>query len=361
MISMAEALRRTPLYPLHQGARFTPFGEWEMPLQYSSILQEHQAVRQRVGMFDISHMGKFLLRGPEAIAALQERVPTNLNRLQPGQAKYTVLLNEAGGIVDDVILYIGDGQVRCIVNAATTAKDWAWFQTYLPASIEFIDESATQVLIALQGPAATATLAPLCDRPLDDLKAYRHAQVNLLEQPAWMARTGYTGEDGWEILVAPELGQQLWQTLLAAGVTPCGLGARDTLRLEAAMLLYGQDMDEQTTPLEAGLDWLIDWQKPDFVGRAALLAQKQQGIERQLVGLELVGKGIARHGYPIYAGAQAVGEVTSGTLSPTLGKAIAIGYVFPEFAHIGRELAVQVRDRQVPAVVVPRPFYRRPR
>ncbi|HIK35510.1 MULTISPECIES: glycine cleavage system aminomethyltransferase GcvT [unclassified Thermosynechococcus] len=358
---MAEALRRTPLYPLHQGARFTPFGEWEMPLQYSSILQEHQAVRQRVGMFDISHMGKFLLRGSEAIAALQERVPTNLSRLQPGQAKYTVLLNEAGGIVDDVILYVDDGQIRCIVNAATTAKDWAWFQTYLPTRIELIDESATQVLIALQGPAATATLAPLCDRPLDDIKAYRHAQVNLLGQPAWIARTGYTGEEGWEILVTPELGQQLWQTLLAAGVTPCGLGARDTLRLEAAMLLYGQDMDEQTTPLEAGLDWLVDWQKPNFVGRAALWAQKQQGIGRQLVGLELVGKGIARHGYRIYAGAQAVGEVTSGTLSPTLGKAIALGYVFPEFAHIGRELEVQVRDRQVPAVVVPRPFYRRPR
>lgn len=358
---MAEALRRTPLYPLHQEARFTPFGEWEMPLQYSSILQEHQAVRQRVGMFDISHMGKFLLCGSEAIAALQERLPTNLSRLQPGQAKYTVLLNEAGGIVDDVILYIGDDQVRCIVNAATTAKDWAWFQTYLPSSVEFIDESAAQVLIALQGPAATATLTPLCDRPLDDITVYRHAQVNLLGQPAWIARTGYTGEDGWEILVTPELGQQLWQTLLASGVTPCGLGARDTLRLEAAMLLYGQDMDEQTTPLEAGLDWLIDWQKPDFVGRAALLAQKQQGIERQLVGLELLGKGIARHGYPIYAGAQVVGKVTSGTLSPTLGKAIALGYVFPEFAHMGRELAVQVRDRQVPAVVVPRPFYRRPR
>ncbi|MFN3678164.1 glycine cleavage system aminomethyltransferase GcvT [Thermosynechococcus sp.] len=356
---MAEALRRTPLYPLHQGARFTPFGEWEMPLQYSSILQEHQAVRQRVGMFDISHMGKFLLRGSAAIAALQERVPTNLSRLQPGQAKYTVLLNESGGIVDDVILYIGDDQVRCIGNAATTAKDWAWFQKYLPSSVEFIDESATQVLIALQGPAATATLTSLCDRPLGEIKAYRHAQVNLLGQPAWIARTGYTGEDGWEILLPPELGQQLWQTLLACGVTPCGLGARDTLRLEAAMLLYGQDMDEQTTPLEAGLDWLIDWQKPDFVGRAALLAQKQQGIERQLVGLELLGKGIARHGYPIYAGAQVVGEVTSGTLSPTLGKAIALGYVFPEFAHMGRELAVQVRDRQVAAVVIPRPFYRR--
>ncbi|MFN4066342.1 MAG: glycine cleavage system aminomethyltransferase GcvT [Thermosynechococcus sp.] len=358
---MAEALRRTPLYPLHQGARFTPFGEWEMPLQYSSILQEHQAVRQRVGMFDISHMGKFLLRGSAAIAALQERVPTNLSRLQPGQAKYTVLLNESGGIVDDVILYIGDDQVRCIGNAATTAKDWAWFQKYLPSGVEFIDESATQVLIALQGPAATATLTSLCDRPLGEIKAYRHAQVNLLGQPAWIARTGYTGEDGWEILLPPELGQQLWQTLLACGVTPCGLGARDTLRLEAAMLLYGQDMDEQTTPLEAGLDWLIDWQKPDFVGRAALLAQKQQGIARQLVGLELLGKGIARHGYPIYAGAQVVGEVTSGTLSPTLGKAIALGYVFPEFAHMGRELAVQVRDRQVAAVVIPRPFYRRSR
>ncbi|RMH65293.1 MAG: glycine cleavage system aminomethyltransferase GcvT, partial [Cyanobacteria bacterium J003] len=183
---MSESLRHTPLYPLHQEARFTTFGNWEMPLHYSSILQEHQAVRQQVGMFDISHMGKFVLRGDGVVAALQNLVPTNLSQVQPGQAKYTVLLNAAGGIVDDLILYIDEGQVRCIVNAATTSKDWDWFQTHLPAGIELIDESATQVLIALQGPAATVTLSPLCDRPLGAIKAYRHTQVNLLGQPAWI-------------------------------------------------------------------------------------------------------------------------------------------------------------------------------
>ncbi|WP_448513787.1 glycine cleavage system aminomethyltransferase GcvT [Parathermosynechococcus lividus] len=360
---MTDTLRRTPLFSQHQAlnARFTPFGEWEMPLQYSSILQEHHAVRQRVGMFDISHMGKFLLHGAGVHAALQTLVPTDLSRLRAGQAKYTVLLNEAGGIVDDVILYIEEAAVRCIVNAATATKDMAWLRRYLPPECEIVDESATKVLLAVQGPAATATLDPLCADSLAPLKPYRHRAVKILGQPAWVARTGYTGEDGVEILVDSDTGERLWQALLEAGVAPCGLGARDTLRLEAAMLLYGQDMDEETTPLEAGLEWLIDWQKRTFVGREALSQQKQEGIERQLVGLELQGKGIARHDYPIYWQAQAVGKVTSGTLSPTLGNAIALGYVFPEFANVGRELTVQVRDRQVPAVVVPRPFYHRRR
>jgi len=355
--------RRTPLYTHHQAlkARFTPFGDWEMPLQYSSILQEHHAVRQGVGMFDISHMGKLILKGAGVQAALQTLVPTDLSRLKPGQAKYTVLLNESGGIVDDLILYIEEGAVRCIVNAATAQKDLAWLRHYLPPDVAIVDESASNVLIAVQGPSALATLEPLLHKSLATLKPYRHCPVTLLGQPAWVARTGYTGEDGVEILAAIDTGVALWQALLAAGVTPCGLGARDTLRLEAAMLLYGQEMDEQTTPLEAGLEWLIDWQKATFIGREALWQQKQEGIERQLVGLELQGKGIARHDYPIYLEAQAVGRVTSGTLSPTLGKAIALGYVFPEFANVGRELAVQVRDRSVPAVVVPRPFYRRGR
>ncbi len=358
---MTNLLQRTPLFACHQdrNARFTAFGDWEMPLQYSSILQEHHAVRQRVGLFDISHMGKFLLKGTEAKAALQTLVPTDLSRLRPGQAKYTLLLNERGGIVDDLILYIEEAAVRCIVNAATAAKDWAWLRCYLPAEVEMVDESADKVLLALQGPEAIATLEPLVEPSLSGLKPYRHCWLTLLGQPAWVARTGYTGEDGVEILVDIDTGVALWQALLKAGVTPCGLGARDTLRLEAAMLLYGQDMDEETTPLEAGLEWLIDWQKPQFVGREALWQQKQEGIERQLVGLELHGKGIARHDYPIYLNEQAVGKVTSGTLSPTLGKAIALGYVFPEFANVGRALAVQVRDRPVPAVVVPRPFYRR--
>lgn len=360
---MIGRLHRTPLFAQHQAlnARFTAFGDWEMPLQYSSILQEHQAVRQRVGIFDISHMGKFLLKGVGVQAALQQLVPSDLSRLRPGQAKYTVLLNEAGGIVDDLILYIEESGVRCIVNAATAAKDLAWFRRYLPPEYEIVDESALKILLAVQGPAATAILAPLWDHSFGALKPYCHRSGRILGQRGWIARTGYTGEDGFEILVDIDTGVRLWQTLIEAGVAPCGLGARDTLRLEAALLLYGQDIDEHTTPLEAGLEWLIDWQKSTFIGREALWQQKQEGIEQQLVGLELQGKGIARHNYPIYFQGQCIGKVTSGTLSPTLAKAIALGYVYPEFANVGRELVVQVRDRPVPATVVSRPFYRRPR
>jgi aminomethyltransferase len=342
------------------------FGGWDMPIQYQGITLEHQAVRQQVGMFDISHMGKFQLQGPHILAALQTLVPSDLAALKPGQAKYTVLLNAAGGIIDDLIIYPqildakGPEQVFIIVNAATTAKDKAWFAEQLAAqSIALTDVSQQNVLIAVQGPQAVSRLQALTTEPLLDIPNYWHRDVTLMGQPAWVARTGYTGEDGFEVMVPAERGQELWERLLNLGVTPCGLGARDTLRLEAAMALYGQDIDEATTPLEAGLGWVVNLDKPDFIGRDVLLHQKVQGLSRTLVGLEMQGRHIARHDYAVQHTGETIGVVTSGTFSPTLEKAIALAYVPPALAKVGQSLEVIIRGKACPATVVKRPFYRR--
>jgi aminomethyltransferase len=362
-------LFRTPLFELareHQ-ARFTPFSGWEMPVQYSSLKLEHQAVRDRVGMFDISHMGKFTLQGKDLIAALQTLVPSDLARLSPGEAQYTVLLNPLGGIIDDIIFYYqgttttGEQQGVAIVNAGTAAKDKAWLLEHLPTSVTLGDISEERILIALQGPEAAATLQTLVAEDLSDLSAFTHRQVTLDGATAFIARTGYTGEDGFEIMLEPVAGKNLWKSLFTAGVVPCGLGARDTLRLEAAMSLYGQDIDETTTPLEAGLGWLVHLDsKGDFIGRKVLERQKSEGLQRRLVGLQMSGKYIARHGYPIMFEGRAVGEITSGTLAPTLGKAIALAYVPQALSKVGTELEVEIRGKTHAARVVKKPFYRSP-
>jgi aminomethyltransferase len=367
--STPKILKETPLCQCHQdlNARLMEFGGWSMPVQYQGITAEHLAVRQRVGMFDISHMGKFVLKGKSLRDQLQALVPSDLSQLQPGQAKYTVFLNQQAGILDDLIFYY-QGQDHLdqelgilIVNAVTTAQDRAWVQEHLGQQVEFEDVSTTQVLIAVQGPMAIATLATLTSDNLNAIGNYRHHQGQILGQPAWFARTGYTGEDGFEVMVTPEVGQELWQVLLKQGVTPCGLGARDTLRLEAAMVLYGQDIDDTTTPFEAGLTWLVDLDKGEFMGRAALIQQQQVGIQRRLVGLEMEGRSIARHDYPILVEDKTVGIVTSGTFSPTLGKAIALAYVPPSYGKIGQALTVTIRNKPCSAIVVKRPFYRRPK
>lgn len=336
-----------------------------MPVQFTGITAEHQAVRQQVGMFDISHMGKFVLRGDHLIEQLQRLVPSDLSRLQPGGAKYTVLLNREGGIIDDLIFYHqgqapdGREQVSVIVNAATTVKDKTWLLDHLDSATECEDLTLTQALIAVQGPEALSILQPLVQPALTEIKPYHHLTTSLWGQSAFLARTGYTGEDGFEIMTAPEAGRQLWQLLLQQGVVPCGLGARDTLRLEAAMLLYGQDVDETITPLEAGLNWLVQFSKGEFLGRAALEQQSQQGVARQLVGLQMQGRHIARHGYPVLYQDRRVGTVTSGSFTPTLGQGIALAYVPPPLAAPGQTLAVEIRGKACPAVVVKRPFYRR--
>lgn len=369
-VTMAESLKPTPLFTQHQqlNARMMGFGGWDMPVQYQGITAEHQCVRQKAGMFDISHMGKFLLEGANLRETLQPLVPSDLSQLEPGQAKYSVFLNEQAGIVDDLIFYFeghtdtGNEKGKLIVNASTTVKDKDWLLDHVPANeIGFEDVTDAFVLIAIQGPEAIATLQALTPTDLKAIRNYRHQSGSILDQPAWFARTGYTGEDGFEVLVDPDTGQRLWQTLLDAGVAPCGLGARDTLRLEAAMALYGQDINDTTTPYEAGLGWLVDLDKGDFIGADVLRAQHQEGPQRKLVGLQMQGRHIARHDYPIIANNQEVGIVTSGSFSPTLGKAIALAYVPINFAKSGTELTILIRNKPQLGTVVKKPFYRRPK
>jgi len=314
---MTTTLKRTPLYDLHvaAGARLVEFGGWEMPVQYKGLVAEHNAVRSQVGMFDVSHMGKFAIAGEGVLEALNKLVPSNLGRLKVGQALYTVLLNEQAGIVDDVIFYRhepeGDRENwSVIVNASTTDKDKAWLQQHLGDRL--IDNSASQILIAVQGKTAIATLQELVTTDLLKLPRLRfgHTRTDILGTSSFIARTGYTGEDGCEIMTDLETGKALWQKLLDLDVVPCGLGCRDTLRLEAGMHLY----------------------------------------------VELEGRNIARHDYPIRYEGETVGLVTSGTMSPTLGKAIAFGYVPSELAKMGQILQVQIRDKEFPAKVIKRNF-----
>jgi aminomethyltransferase len=365
----STSLARTPLYEVSiaQNARMTEFSGWEMPVQYEGITREHHAVRTGAGMFDISHMGKFSLSGPAVLEQIQTLVPSDLSRLQPGDAQYTVLLNPEGGIIDDLIFYnqglddSGNEQWVVIVNAATTQKDWAWMRSHLDLNqLEFHDHSTEKALIALQGPKAAAIFQSLVKQDLSTVKAFGHLQSAVLGESAFIARTGYTGEDGFEIMVSPTVAVALWNELQTVGVVPCGLGARDTLRLEAAMALYGQDIDDFTSPLEAGLGWLVHLDsKTEFIGRSRLEQQKQEGVKRRLVGLHMQGRNIARHGYLVLYEGRAVGEVTSGTQSPTLGQAIALAYVPTELAKLGQRVDVEIRGKQYPASVVKRPFYKR--
>jgi len=380
----APALRRTALFEAARsaGGRLVPFAGWEMAVQFSGLVAEHQAVRSGCGLFDISHMGVLRLRGDGAKDALQALVPTDLFRIGPGEACYTVLLNEAGGIRDDLIVY-DQGRVArdpasgattdalvVVINAACAEADTAWIRAQLePRGIEVSDHKGQGVLLALQGPEAANRLEALSGVSLAGLPRFGHRQLRLAgtAQGAaagaelFVGRTGYTGEDGFELLLDRGAGLALWQQLLAEGVVPCGLGARDTLRLEAAMHLYGSEMDASTSPLEAGLGWLVHLEMPKaFIGREVLERQSAEGVSRKLVGLKLEGRAIARHGYPVLRDGQSVGVITSGTWSPTLGEAIALAYVPSDAAKLGTELAVEIRGKAAPALVVKRPFYRRP-
>ncbi|WP_017326815.1 glycine cleavage system aminomethyltransferase GcvT [Synechococcus sp. PCC 7336] len=365
----ADSLLRTPLYDRHValGARMVPFSGWEMPLQYSGTLAEHRAVRSQVGVFDISHMGKFLLRGAQVRSQLERLVPSSLADLEKGQGRYTVLLNERGGIVDDLIFYCGGGDPEragwevwaVIVNAATTQKDKDWLLQHLE-EVELRDRSAEQSLLAIQGPEAEAAFQPLVRDDLGAIARFGHATVALKnsEDFAFVARTGYTGEDGFEVMLPIAAGVQLWDRLLDAGVTPCGLGSRDTLRLEASLHLYGQDMDDDTTPLEASLGWLVHWKrKGEFIGRSVLERQKAEGLPRKLAWVTMDGREIARPGYDVMVDGSTVGTVVSGTKSPMLGKGIAIAYLPPALAKSGTKIEIAIRGKHCPATVVKRPFY----
>ncbi|GAB4214836.1 MAG: glycine cleavage system aminomethyltransferase GcvT [Synechococcales cyanobacterium] len=361
-------MRQLPLAEWHQraGARFVPFAGYDMPLQFQGVMAEHQAVRHAVGLFDISHMGRFLLSGSRVREQLDALVPTSLASLAPGQSQYTVLLTPQGTILDDVIAYcLRDDQWLLIVNGARRQVDWDWVSSHSEGS-SVQDETDSHILLAIQGSQAVPMVEMMVQEPLADLKRFQHRWVTLRDPAAtrmFAARTGYTGEDGLEVIVPVDVGAWLWQQALELGIPPCGLGCRDTLRLEAAMHLYGQDMDTTTTPWEAGLGWLVHSDQGDFVGREALLRQKEQGIPRQFVGLQMLGKEIARPGYALFAHPTdpvSIGQITSGTKSPTLGIPIALGYVPPAWATVGTTLWVDVRGQRVSAQVVKRPFYRSP-
>jgi aminomethyltransferase len=363
-----SALHQTPIRERHLalGARLIDFAGWEMPVQYRGILEEHRAVRERAGLFDLSHMGELFVEGPEAGRALAYALVTNPPALAEGRAQYSMIVAPSGGILDDLIVYrLGDERYLVVANASNAqlvsdllAERLEGFKAVLD------DRSLATALVAIQGPRSLGILRPLTDVDLDALRYYAIADGNVAGIPALVARTGYTGEDGFEVFVDTGRALELWDALMAAGapdLLPIGLGARDTLRLEAGMPLYGNELNSSTNPFEAGLGRVVKLDKPDdFVGRAALERVAREGVERRLVGLTVRGRGIARHGYPLRRGGAVTGEVTSGTQSPTLGEPIAMGYVATADAEPGTMLDVEIRNQPVPAEVVPLPFYRRP-
>jgi aminomethyltransferase len=364
-MSESQNLKRTPLYECHveAGARIVDFAGWEMPVQYAGVIEEHRAVRTAAGLFDVSHMGEVRVRGAGAEALLQRLTPNDVAKLTPGRAHYSGLLTERGTYVDDILVYrLAPEDFLVVVNASNADRDFEWIASRAEgADAEVVNQSDQYALLALQGPRALEILAPLATPDVSGLKYYGFAEGRVDGAPAIISRTGYTGEDGFELYVSPEDAPAIWRRLVAGGAAPAGLGARDTLRLEAAMALYGHEIDETTTPWEAGLAWVVKMEKGDFLGRDALAAQKAQGIPRKLAGFEVQGRGIARQGHGVVSDGGPVGAVTSGTWSPTFEKALGLAYVPPALVAPGAPLALDVRGKSLPAVVVETPFYRRPR
>jgi aminomethyltransferase len=365
MATEAPTMRRTPLFEKHEelGAKMVPFAGYEMPIQYEGIVAEHRAVRGRAGLFDLSHMGEFFFKGRGAGAALDRLVSSDIAGLDVGQARYGLLTNERGTIVDDVIVYrISNGDYMVVVNAANIAKDRAHVLAHLGEDVAFDDRSFGTALVAIQGPRAVEILASQTDADVRSLPSFGVTQGRVAGARATLARTGYTGEDGFEIFVANADAARVWDALLAAGsaagIKPIGLGARDTLRLEARFSLYGNDIDETTDPIEAGLGWTCKLEK-EFTGRDVIAAKKAEGPKRKIAGLVIQG-GVARHGHEVTHDGEVVGRVTSGTYGPTVEKNIALAYVPTPLSKVGTALAVRIRGKDVPATVVKTPFYRRP-
>jgi aminomethyltransferase len=359
---------RTPLYDRHRarGARLVDFAGWEMPVSYVGALEEHRAVRERCGLFDVSHMGEVEVRGPGARAWCDRLTANDVGRLGVGDAQYSVLCDDRGGVVDDLLVYrTGPDRFLLVVNASTRDDDLAWMRAHPADGMELIDRSADVALLALQGPRAQDVLARLTDLDVHAVAPFTVRAAAVAGTPVDVSRTGYTGEDGFELFLASEHAARLWDVLLDAmqevGGLACVLGARDTLRLEAALPLYGSDMTRDTTPLEAGLGWVVKLGKGDFVGREALVRQRETGVPRRLVCLVMDEAGVPRHDQAVLVGGSPVGRVTSGTKSPTLGHFIAMAYVPTAHAEVGTAVEVEIRGRRHAARVVPRPFYRRSR
>ncbi|MFC0296942.1 glycine cleavage system aminomethyltransferase GcvT [Geobacillus jurassicus] len=361
-------LKRTPLFSVYarHGAKMIEFGGWEMPVQFSSIKEEHEAVRTHAGLFDVSHMGEIIVRGRGSLAFLQKLMTNDVAKLRPGRAQYTLMCNENGGTVDDLLIYQkAEDDYLLVVNAANTEKDFAWLSEHNDEGVELQDVSAETAQLALQGPAAERVLQRLTDFDLSTLRPFSFADgVEVSGVKALVSRTGYTGEDGFELYCQAKDAVALWDAILTAGaedgVLPCGLGARDTLRFEACLPLYGQELSESISPLEAGLGFAVKTEKATpFIGQAALKRQKEAGPPRRLVGIEMIDKGIPRQGYRVFAGGEEVGVVTTGTQSPTLKKNIGLALVKADAAAVGREIEVDIRGRRLKANIVPTPFYKR--
>ena len=363
-------LKTTPLHARHikHGARMVEFGGWHMPVEYSGITDEHLAVRTRAGLFDVSHMGQVELAGTDALAAVQRITSNDASKLKVGQIHYSGLMTPAGSFVDDLLVYrFADDHYLLVVNASNIEKDFAWIREQVreTGDVVVVNSSARYALIAVQGPASAAIVQPLTGIDLSTMKYYWFAHGEIAGVRGTVSRTGYTGEDGFEVFVPPASAERVWDSLLesgqGAGLVPAGLGARDTLRLEASMRLYGNDIDETTTVLEADLGWIVGWDKAEFLGIDVLRRQKAEGVTRRLVGFEMLDRGIARHGYEVFVDGVKAGTVTSGTQTPFLKKAIGMAYVPTNAAQPGQMIEVDVRGRRLRAQVVPMPFYKRPR
>ncbi len=368
MTDDTKYLKKTPLYSVHQrsGAKLIEFGGWHMPVQYSGIIEEHKAVRNAAGLFDLSHMGEFEVSGSNALQFLQYATTNDVSKLEVGQAHYSMICYPDGGIVDDLIIYRLPDKYFLVVNASNIEKDFHWLNESMlitGGDILLRDVSYNNALISIQGPKSVEILQPLVDVNLSEMKYYHCKQGKVDETPALVARTGYTGEDGFELFITRKVAEKVWDKIFEAGkehgLLPIGLGARDTLRLEAKMALYGNDLDAKINPLEAGLSRFVKFDKGDFVGRYSLEEKQKAGLKRKLVGFEMTGRGIARHGYKVQKDGKDIGIVTSGAPSPTLGKNIGLALVQPDFAAVGTEFQVIVRDQPVNAVVVKTPFYKK--
>ena len=370
-MSAALALKKTPLNAAHRrmGGRMVDFGGWDMPVQYpAGTVEEHLRTRNHSGLFDVSHMGEIEVRGPDAIPFVNSLVSNDAAKLVDGQAQYSALTTPEGTVIDDLLVYrFAEDSLILVVNASTTEKDWEWIKSHHKGErVELQNVSANYCQLALQGPEALRILQTLTDTPLEEIKYYHFREGKVDEVSSIISRTGYTGEDGFEIYAAADRAEQLWNRILDAGdhgdtggVLPCGLAARNTLRLESAMALYGHEIDETTTLLEANLGWICKLDKGDFIGRERLVKQKEEGVKRRLVGFEMTERGIARDAQDVLVGADRIGRVTSGSPAPFLKKNIGLAYVPVEFANEDQQIQIDVRGRAVGAAIVKTPFYKR--
>jgi aminomethyltransferase len=383
----SENLKKTPLNTVHRalGGKMVDFGGWDMPVQYpAGVIEEHMATRTRAGLFDVSHMGEIWVEGPDAIPFVNSITTNDVTKLVDGQAHYSAFPNLNGGVVDDLLVYrFAEDRLLLVVNAGTTEKDWEWIQKYLPGGNASVNErgvdppeatlpngrvsarnaSSEYCQIAIQGPKALGILQELTETELEPIKYYHFTEGKVDGVDAIISRTGYTGEDGFEVYAAADKAEQLWNKILetgaSEGILPCGLAARNTLRLESAMSLYGHELGDDISTLEANLGWITKLQKGEFVGKEQISALKEAGLKRKLVGFEMKEPGIARDGFDIYNGDEKVGVVTSGSPAPFLKKNIGLAFVPPELANVGQEIRIDVRGKRLAAEIVPTPFYKR--